>query len=243
MWLLVNSSSRSTALSCLSSKAVIYNCTSFTRWSEKRSKKCQQETIWNSYYIDIHITNVKCSVQASTKEERTKDLIHVLFKSVCSNDGVFDVALRVHVQVYSNGRVTWTPPALYCSSCGVKVHSNTLINLNYSIHFLLSFLHLLLLRLLWHASLFLRLGNVLPIWLAELHHAVPLLHVRLDRDRHTIRTGLERQWDQGGATGRGFQWWDLAGGDERMEGRNIRKIWGGLQRKGKVWRCRTQFVN
>ncbi|KAK0131619.1 Acetylcholine receptor subunit beta [Merluccius polli] len=37
------------------------------------------------------------------------------------NDGVFHVALLVHVQVYSSGRVTWTPPALYCSSCGVKV--------------------------------------------------------------------------------------------------------------------------
>lgn len=45
---------------------------------------------------------------------------------VCSNDGVFDVALHVHVQVYSNGRVTWTPPALYCSSCGVKVNIKTL---------------------------------------------------------------------------------------------------------------------
>ncbi|KAM9425182.1 acetylcholine receptor subunit beta isoform 2-T2 [Pholidichthys leucotaenia] len=38
-----------------------------------------------------------------------------------NNDGQSDVALHVHVQVYSNGRVTWTPPALYCSSCGVKV--------------------------------------------------------------------------------------------------------------------------
>lgn len=41
--------------------------------------------------------------------------------SLCSNDGVFDVALHVHVQAYSSGRVTWTPPALYLSSCGVKV--------------------------------------------------------------------------------------------------------------------------
>ncbi|XP_008325889.1 acetylcholine receptor subunit beta [Cynoglossus semilaevis] len=38
-----------------------------------------------------------------------------------NNDGVFDVALHVHVQVYSNGKVTWTPPAQYCSSCGVQV--------------------------------------------------------------------------------------------------------------------------
>lgn len=41
--------------------------------------------------------------------------------SMYSNDGVFDVALRVHVLVYSDGRITWTPPALYLSSCGVKV--------------------------------------------------------------------------------------------------------------------------
>lgn len=52
-------------------------------------------------------------------------LIDVILISVCSNDGVFDVALHVHVQVYSNGRVTWTPPALYYSSCAVKVNTNT----------------------------------------------------------------------------------------------------------------------
>ncbi|XP_074518020.1 acetylcholine receptor subunit beta [Halichoeres trimaculatus] len=38
-----------------------------------------------------------------------------------NNNGQFDVALHVRVQAYSNGRVTWTPPALFLSSCGVKV--------------------------------------------------------------------------------------------------------------------------
>ncbi|XP_060951832.1 acetylcholine receptor subunit beta [Limanda limanda] len=42
----------------------------------------------------------------------------VLFNN---NDGVFHVALEVAIQAYSTGRITWTPPALYCSSCGVKV--------------------------------------------------------------------------------------------------------------------------
>ncbi|XP_034146453.1 acetylcholine receptor subunit beta [Esox lucius] len=38
-----------------------------------------------------------------------------------NNDGVFDVALQVAIQAYSTGRVTWAPPALFVSSCGVKV--------------------------------------------------------------------------------------------------------------------------
>ncbi|MBN3286942.1 ACHB protein, partial [Polyodon spathula] len=38
-----------------------------------------------------------------------------------NNDGIFDVALHVHVQVYSDGTVTWTPPAIYRSTCGIKV--------------------------------------------------------------------------------------------------------------------------
>lgn len=51
-------------------------------------------------------------------------------------------------------------------------------------------------------------GNILPIWLAELHHAVPILHVRLDRDRRAVCTGLEEKRDQGDPTGRGLHWWD-----------------------------------
>lgn len=61
---------------------------------------------------------------------------------------MFDVALAVHVQVYNNGRVTWTPPALYCSSCGVKVNFNTL-KLKYSYAFsFISFYSLLYLLLI-----------------------------------------------------------------------------------------------
>ena len=41
------------------------------------------------------------------------------------------MALHVHVQVYYNGRITWTPPALYCSSCGVKVNINTCTHTNF----------------------------------------------------------------------------------------------------------------
>ncbi|KAK6292007.1 hypothetical protein J4Q44_G00377920 [Coregonus suidteri] len=36
-----------------------------------------------------------------------------------NNDGVFHVALHVAIQAYNSGRVTWSPPALFCSSCGV----------------------------------------------------------------------------------------------------------------------------
>lgn len=74
--------------------------------------------------------------------------------SVCSNDGVFDVALHVHVQVYSTGRITWTPPALYCSSCGVKVNINTHANVS---------LNLLLLGASQHPGLVLPPGHIFPI--------------------------------------------------------------------------------
>ncbi|KAJ8246847.1 hypothetical protein GJAV_G00256040 [Gymnothorax javanicus] len=40
---------------------------------------------------------------------------------VNNNDGVFYVSLNVRVQVHSDGRVTWLPPALYRSSCKVQV--------------------------------------------------------------------------------------------------------------------------
>ncbi|KAJ3584878.1 hypothetical protein NHX12_013601 [Muraenolepis orangiensis] len=38
-----------------------------------------------------------------------------------NNDGQFDVALYVNVLVYSNGVVTWLPPAIYRSSCAIEV--------------------------------------------------------------------------------------------------------------------------
>uniref|UniRef100_A0A4W5RFL1 Neurotransmitter-gated ion-channel ligand-binding domain-containing protein n=1 Tax=Hucho hucho TaxID=62062 RepID=A0A4W5RFL1_9TELE len=47
-----------------------------------------------------------------------KITILVVLQKKISND---DVALRVAIQAYSSGRVTWSPPALFCSSCGVKV--------------------------------------------------------------------------------------------------------------------------
>ncbi|KAF7229803.1 cholinergic receptor, nicotinic, beta 1 (muscle) like [Nothobranchius furzeri] len=38
-----------------------------------------------------------------------------------NNDGQFDVALYVNVLVYSNGMITWLPPAIYRSSCSIEV--------------------------------------------------------------------------------------------------------------------------
>ncbi|KAG7255356.1 hypothetical protein CRUP_015022 [Coryphaenoides rupestris] len=37
-----------------------------------------------------------------------------------NNDGQFDVALYVNVLVYSNGVVTWLPPAIYRSFCSIE---------------------------------------------------------------------------------------------------------------------------
>lgn len=65
----------------------------------------------------------------------------MIFLCVYSNDGVFGVALQVHVQAYSNGRVTWTPPALYRSSCGVKVNSDKHF-INFFFDFFVDFLSL-----------------------------------------------------------------------------------------------------
>lgn len=109
--------------------------------------------------------------------------------SICSNDGVFDVALHVHVQVYSNGRVTWTPPALYCSSCGVKVTPDLICQISLAIYGISS------------------IGRIFSLRLAELLHAVPLLHLRLDRNRHAICPELKRPGDQGGPAGWGFHWY------------------------------------
>lgn len=84
---------------------------------------------WLSNKALLHRTMSPLLIQLAERDlQETQQIKAGMFPSilVCSNDGVFDVALRVHVQVYSNGRVTWTPPALYCSSCGVKVNINTL---------------------------------------------------------------------------------------------------------------------
>lgn len=168
-----------------------------------------------------HYENVlKCEISNS----------YCLWFSVCSNDGIFDVALHVHVQVYYNGRVTWTPPALYCSSCGVQVNINTYTHTNLKYRQALNPPNLLpssssltlVTSLLFH-----RLGNIFPVWLAELHHAVPLLHVWRDGDRHTVRSGLERQRDQGDPTGRRLQWWECGG----MDG----AVWWLLGRKERVF--------
>lgn len=116
--------------------------------------------------------------------------------SICSNDGVFHVALYVHVQVYSNGRVTWTPPALYCSSCGVKVNTKFCL------------IHQIVISICKIITIYgiPSIGRVFPLWLAELLHAVPLLHLRLNRNRHPVRAKLERPRNQGGPAGWGFHW-------------------------------------
>lgn len=104
------------------------------------------------------------------------------------------MALNVHVQAYSNGRVTWTPPALYCSSCGVKVN----IKMSSIPHIVKSLCKNTIIHTIFST------GSIFSLRLAELLHAVPLLHLRLDRDRHTVCAGLEGQGDPGGAAGRGF---------------------------------------
>lgn len=120
-----------------------------------------------------------------------------MFFRFCSNDGVFDVALHVHVQVYSSGRVTWMPPALYCSSCKVEV----------SVQLTDWFLFFKLCPFLSSTHLLFRPGSIFPIRLAELHHAVPLLHVRLHRDWNAVRAGFKRQRDPGDPVRWGVQWW------------------------------------
>lgn len=154
-------------------------------------------------FISVHINtgNYRQKLQYACKWTllQPHDIIHHL--NLCSNDGVFDVALHVHVQVYSNGKVTWTPPAQYCSSCGVQVlqHAKLHMNTSLGIRSLLFFFI--------YIFEYLCIGGIFPFRLAELQHEVPLLHLRLNGDRPPACTGLQGQGNTGDYNRRILQRW------------------------------------